>query len=96
MSPATANLTVAGAVLLTGLSLLLLLVGLVSYTRTKSARLGWVSLAFAAFTVQGFYLSIRSYRDRAEIAEGSAGPYPVLIFLDVLIVVFLYLAAVKR
>lgn len=96
MSALAANLTVAGAVLLTGLSLLLAAIGAVSYLRTKSMRLLWVALAFAGFAVQGIYLWMLSYRGRSDVAEGSAGPFPTLLGLDLAIVVLLYLSVLKR
>jgi len=96
MSDTTANLTMAGAVLLTGLSALLLLVGATSYARMRAPRLLWVSLAFAGFLVQGVYLTMLAYRDRGAVATGSAGALPVIITLDVVILALLYLAAVKR
>jgi hypothetical protein len=96
MSALTANLTVAAAVLLTGLSLLLALVGGFSWSRTRSARLAWVTLAFAAFAVQGIYLWALSYRERSSVSSGSAGPFPTLLGLDLAIVALLYLSVLKR
>ena len=96
MSAATANLTVAAALLLAGLSILLTIVAVASYARTKSPRLAWISAAFVAFAIQGVYLTVLSYKERGEIARGLGGPVPMLIALDLAIVAFLYLAVLKR
>jgi hypothetical protein len=96
MSATTANVAMAGAVILTGLAFLLAVVGAFSYSRTKAPRLVWVTLAFLGFVAQGFYLAMIAYRDRGDIAAGQGGPVPTIIALDLAIVAFLYLAVLKR
>jgi len=91
-----ANVAMGAAVLLTGLSLLLSVVGLVSWSRLRHPRLLWVSVAFALFAAQGVYLAERAYAARAEIqAAGLDGLLPTVTFLDLAIVLALYLAAWK-
>lgn len=95
MSAFGANLAVASAVVLAGISTLLLAVGIVSYTRLRHGRLLWVCAAFLVMAAQGVYLSLLLYRDRAAVADGDyslAG----LTLVNLGIVVALYLAVLKR
>jgi hypothetical protein len=90
-----ANLAVGAAVLLGGVATLLFVVGLMSYMRLRHGRLLWVGFAFLLLALQGFYLAMLAYDDRAEIAGGDPG----LVGLSVLglgIVLALYLAVMKR
>lgn len=91
MSDAMANLAVGSAVLLAGVSLILAVVGFLAYRRVQHGRLAWIALAFLGFTFQGVYLAWTAYQERGEIDS-----FPVLPVLNLLIVVALYLAVLKR
>ena len=95
MSAFAANVAVAAAVVLSGISLLLLAVGVVSYTRLRHGRLFWVCVAFLVMAAQGTYLTYLSYRDRGEIASGDYS-VATLAFVNLGIVLALYLAVLKR
>lgn len=95
MSALGANVAVASAVILSGLSLLLLVVGVVSYTRLRHGRLLWVCVAFLVMAAQGAYLTYLAYRDRAEIAAGDLS-VATLTLVNLGIVIALYLAVLKR
>lgn len=95
MSALAANLAVASAILLTGLSMLLMAVGLVSYLRLRHSRLLWVTLGFLGMAAQGLYLSVLAYQDRAAIAAGDQA-ITTLAIVNLVIVFALYLAVVKR
>lgn len=90
-----ANLAVGAAVLLCGVSTLLFVVGLVSYTRLRHGRLLWVGFAFLLLAIQGVYLAKLAYDDRAEIAGGDSG-LAGLAVLGLGVVLALYLAVMKR
>jgi hypothetical protein len=90
-----ANLAVGAAVLLSGVSTLLFVVGLVSWMRLRHARLFWVGLAFLLLAVQGVLLTILAYRDRGAIAAGNSS-FTGLAFVGLGIVLALYLAVLKR
>ncbi len=94
MGAALANLAVGAAILLTGVSAALLVIGLVAYGRTRHLRMLWVSLAFALFVAQGALLGWDAFQRRDEIAGGSA--FPGLVFVNLGIVIALYLAVLKR
>ncbi len=95
MSDLAANLAVASAIVLSGLSLLLLAVGVVSYTRLRHGRLLWVNLAFLIMAGQGTYLTLLAYKDRAAIAAGDLS-VTTLAFVNLGVVLALYLAVLKR
>lgn len=96
MSAHLANLAVGAAVLLTGVSLLLTLLGAISWRRVRHARLLWITLAFAAFSAKGAYLAQHAYDARGELAAaGLDGFLPVVVLADLAIVIMLYLAAWK-
>ncbi|MGB0652437.1 MAG: hypothetical protein ACPGQL_04485 [Thermoplasmatota archaeon] len=90
MSAWLANLSVAAAVLLAGLSLLLAVVGFLAYRRVGHGRLGLVSLAFFLFFVQGVLATVDAVQDRAD----PSLPAPTLLGLATVTV--LYLAVLKR
>ncbi|MES2154323.1 MAG: hypothetical protein V4510_04230 [bacterium] len=96
MSGTWANVAVAAAILLAGLSTLLMVLGLVAFARVRSSKLLMIALAFAAFAAQGVYLAWLAYERRADVASGSAGEFPVLAVSSLAIVVLLYMAVLKR
>jgi len=96
MSTLLANLAVAVGVLLVGISMLLLVVGLVSYARLRDRRLLWVSVAFAGFLAQGMWLSIDLYHRRGAIATDGWDTLPALAAVDLGIVLSLYVAVLKQ
>lgn len=96
MSAILANVAVGAAVLLTGVSLLLALLGALSWRRVRHARLLWITLAFAMFAAKGAFLAERAYDARGELdAAGLSGLLPVVVLADLAIVLALYLAAWK-
>ncbi len=95
MGALQANLAVAVGVLLTGLSALLLAVGLVSYSRVRNLKLLWVSAAFLGFAGQGVFFARDAYLRRGELAE-SLDAIPALAAVNLAIVVALYFAVLKR
>jgi hypothetical protein len=95
MSAFGANLAVAAAVILSGVSLLLLAIGVISYTRLRHGRLLWVCIAFLVMAVQGGYLTYLSYKDRGAIADGDVA-LASLTCVNLGIVLALYLAVLKR
>ncbi len=96
MSSEWANIAVAAAVLLCGLSLMLCVLGLTAYGRMRNAKLLFVSLAFLGFALQGAYLAWLAYQKRADVAAGSAGEFPILTVANLAIVTVLYMAVLKR
>lgn len=96
MGAVWANVAVGAAVLLAGVSLLLAVVGVVSYLRIGHKRLLWVAAAFVGFLVQGVLLASVLYRDRGAVAAGQADVLPWLAVLNLGIVAALYLAVLKR
>ncbi len=94
MGELLANAAVASGILLAGLSILLMVVGLISYSRVRHARLLGVAIAFGLFAAQGIYFAWDSYQRRAEIADGW-GPLPTLSLMNLGIVLVLYLAVLK-
>lgn len=90
-----ANLAVGAAVLLCGVSTLLFVIGLISYTRLRHGRLLWVGFAFLLLAIQGVYLAKLAYDDRADIAGGDSG-LASLSVLGLGVVLALYLAVMKR
>jgi hypothetical protein len=77
---------------LIGLSLILLLVSLISYRRTGSLRLLLVGCAFLVFMVKGVlllaFLLLQSLSESAELL--------VIVAMDLIIILFLYLAIAKK
>lgn len=95
MSDLTANVAVAAGIVLSGLSLLLLAIGVITYTRLRHDRLLWVCVAFLVMAGQGIYLTILAYRDRASIADGDLS-LASLAFVNLGVVLALYLAVLRR
>lgn len=95
MSVFQANLAVAVAVLLAGLSALLAVVGLLTWRRIRHAKLAWVALAFVLFAAEGVYLARDAYLRRGELADGWDA-LPWLALGNLLIVLCLYFAVLKR
>lgn len=94
MGAFVANLAVAAAVVLLGVSTLLFAVGLLSYWRLRHGRLLWVGLAFLFMAVQGAVLTWLTFRDRAGIADGESS-WPVLALVNLAIVLALYASVLK-
>lgn len=95
MSDVTANAAVAAAIILSGISLLLLAIGVISYTRLRHGRLLWICIAFFVMAVQGAVLTYLSYSDRGAIASGDLA-LPGLTAVNLGIVLALYFAVLKR
>jgi hypothetical protein len=95
MSALLANVAIAAAIVLSGLSVLLLVVGLVSYFRLRHTRLLWVGIAFLLMAGQGIVLTVLAFKDRGAIAAGETS-FTSLAFVNLGIVLALYLAVLKR
>lgn len=95
MSAWFANVAIAAAVILLGVSLLLFSVGVLSYWRLRHGRLLWVAIGFLFMAVQGAVLSTLAYRDRGLISDGDIS-WPALAFVNLAIVIALYLAVLKQ
>lgn len=95
MSAFAANAAVAAAIVLSGLSLALLAIGLVSYFRLRHGRLLWVCAAFLVMAAQGLYLAVLAFRNRADVAAGDLS-IGGLAVVNLGIVLALYLAVLKR
>ncbi len=95
MSAIHANLAVLVAVLLCGLSLLLAGVGVLTWRRVGSPKLGWVAGAFALFAVEGGFLVRDFYVRRLELAQ-QWDALPWLAVGNLAIVFALYMAVLKR
>ena len=76
-------------VLLAGLSAVLSLIGLISWKRTRSLKIGLVALALLFFTVKGLYMSF------AAISSGEILENLPLLIIDVSAVGLLYLSVLK-
>ena len=76
-----------------GFSLLLFITSLLSYTRLRHLRFAYISVAFLLFLIKGI-LSLTGVAVE-ELKSTLAVPYQ-LLFLDLLILLLLYLAVAKR
>ena len=81
----------AGCVI--GLSSLLFATSLVSYSRLRHTRFVYVALAFLLFLVQGILIMAGLL---VESLKGSFSVSNELLAVDLLILLFLYLAVAKR
>lgn len=95
MGDLTPNLAVAAGVMLAGVSLLLCVVGLVSWRRVRAGRLAWIALAFAGFTLEGILLALNAYATRAQLADAPLWDALGLPGLNLLIVLCLYAAVLR-
>lgn len=91
-----ANVAIAAAILLAGLSLTLFILGAVAATRLRNPKLWFITLAFAGFAAQGVYLALLAWQRRADVAADAAGEFPVLAVSSLAIVILLYLGVLKR
>lgn len=89
-----ANLAVAAAVLLAGLSLLLAFVAGSALRRIGHGRFLWLTVAFLAFAAKGGWLVWALYEARGDVAAGWNG-LATLAVVDLGIVLALYLAVLK-
>ncbi len=76
---------------LIGFSLILLLVSIASYRRTKNSRLLLVSVGFFIFLLKGILLIIGLV-----FVPGLTESIELLLLLDLVILLFLYFAIAKR
>lgn len=90
------NVAVGAAVLLAGVSLLLAVVGFLSFLRVRHARLLWIALAFVGFLVQGLLMAWNAYLARAELAGTGGVQSLALPIVDLVTVLLLYVAVMKR
>lgn len=90
MSAFLANLSVGIGITLAGVSILLMVLGLLAYQRLKHGRMLWLALAFALFAAMGIVNAIEAFRQRSDPSL-PAGP-----ILALGIVFALYLAVLKR
>ena len=73
------------SVVMAGLSLLLLVVSLFSFSRLKTTKFLFVTVAFFLFFVKGIVISLQYLEQQTE-----------LVVVDLLIIFFLYLTIVKK
>ncbi len=95
MSALHANLAVLVAVLLCGMSLLLAIVGVLTWRRVGAGKLAWVALAFGLFAVEGAFLIQDFVQRRLELSQ-EWGTLPWLALGNLAIVFALYMAVLKR
>jgi hypothetical protein len=95
MSALHANVAVLVSIMLLGLSTLLAGVGFLTWRRVGHPKLGWVAFAFVMFALQGLYFVQDTYARRGELAQGWDA-VPGLALVNLLIVVALYMAVLKR
>lgn len=91
-----ADAAVGAAVLLAGVSLSLAVLGFLAWRRMGAGRLGLVALAFLGFAVEGVILARDAYLQRAAIAADEVAQPLLLPGLNLLIVLCLYVAVLKR
>ncbi len=96
MSALAANAAVLVGVLLAGFSALLTIVGILTWRRVGHPRLAWVSLAFLVFTIEGVALTRDAYLRRGTIAEAGWDALPMLALGNLVVVLALYMAVLKR
>ena len=73
------------SVVMAGLSLLLLVVSLFSFSRLKTSKFLFVTIAFFLFLVKGIAIAIQHLEQQTE-----------LVIIDLFIIFFLYLTIVKK
>lgn len=96
MSVLGANAAVLVGVLLAGFSALLAVVGCLTWRRVGHSRLGWVTLAFGVFFVEGIALTRDAYLRRGDIASNGWDALPLLALGNLVVVLALYMAVLKR
>jgi hypothetical protein len=80
------------AILLAGLSLLLLIVSLLSYRRIRNVKLLFVSIAFALFFIKALVLIMSVISNTWD----EFGMRWELLLLDVIVIVMLYLSIARK
>lgn len=85
-----ANLAVALGASLTGVSVLLMVLGLLAYQRVGQSRMLWISGAFALFAALGVVHTWDAWQNRG---DPSLPPEPLLALA---IVAALYVAVLKK
>jgi len=78
------------------LSLSIAVVALLSYRRTKNQKILKVSVGFCLFFVKGVTLTITLFTGLLRVEGISIHILNVLIFIDMLILIALYLSIFKR
>ena len=86
----TVNIVIAACV--TVFSLGLLFISLLSYHRTKNIKLLFVSMVFFVFLIRGILLSASVFNEQLE----SLVTMPYVGMLDVIMLVLLFIATLKR
>lgn len=96
MASWTADAVVAASILLAGISFSLATLGAIAWRRLRSPRLGFVALAFVGFAVEGIVLARDAYDARAALVAGEVAHPFLLPGLNLLTVLLLYVAVLKR
>ncbi len=79
------------------LSTALTVIGAISWSRTRSARLGMVTVAFVLFLAKGAFLAVGLYlTDWVSVPRGFAASFDVMLACDVLVLTMLYLALFRK
>jgi len=76
------ELVMFSAVVISGLSLLLFIISMLSYSRLREIKLLFISLSFLVFSIKAILFIFINNRN--------------LIVMDLLIIAFLYIAAAKK
>jgi len=84
------NIIIAASV--TVFSLGLLIISLISYNRSKNLKLLFVSMVFIILLIRGFLLSYSLFTEDFDMFVTM----PFTGFLDLLILIFLFIATLKR
>jgi hypothetical protein len=84
------NIIIAACI--TVFSLGLLIVSLLSYTRTKNIKLIFVSIVFLLFFIRGILLSAGVFNEELE----SLITMPYVGMLDLIMLILLFIATLKR
>ena len=75
-----------------GLSTLISFISLISFIKTKEIKIGFASIGFFLFTLEGFILSVGVFSETIE-NYNTSGLFIGIIFISL---IFLYLSILKR
>jgi hypothetical protein len=82
---------IALAIGISGFSVIMLIISLYSFIKTRVGKLLPVSIAFLLFFIKGIYLV---YQVFDEVFLGT--PMRIVLILDFVIIIFIYIAVAKR
>jgi hypothetical protein len=85
------DILLLSVILLMGLSIILLLMNIYTYKRTRNKKVLIVSGVFVLFFLQGLLVFLSEFTDGLEIMREVR----ILLLIDVIVVLIIYLATVK-